>query len=168
MYSQAEVIMEILNNSNVVNHQELKGHLARYLNILIVEDDITSEPIWDFIFSQLDPYAKISWATSVVEAEEILDSSINEGKCFDLILADIFLSGSLTGVDLWVELQEGMPNLIILMSASEPAKIKKYFKNLGSVKYLQKPLNIHETIEILRETLSQNQALKIKEPNQGL
>lgn len=155
--------MSSSNSFSSVTPKEFRSTNQQHLRVLIVEDDVTSEPIWEYIFSKLDPMPEISWATSVIEAEEILDRSIHDGVSYDIILADIFLSGSLTGIDLWEELQEGMPNLVILMSASEPAKIRKYFKNMGNVKYLQKPLNIHETVETLREILHQ-QGLLTSQP----
>lgn len=121
--------------------------------ILVVEDDITAEPIWEYIIERVDKRASMVWATSVSEADQIIKAAVADGKPFDLIVSDIFLTGALTGIDLWRQFHLQMPTSIVLMSSIEPMKVQKYFRDLGEPIYLQKPLNMHETIETLYDLL---------------
>lgn len=122
-------------------------------SVLIVEDDITAEPIWEYILDRAEKNTHMTWATSVKEADLRLRAAISEGRPYDLLISDIFLSGSLTGIDLWSRFQALMPAAIILMSTIHPIKMQSYFKGQTAPIYLQKPLNMHETIETVYELL---------------
>ena len=126
--------------------------------VLVVEDDITSEPIWEYILQRVSEKTLIMWATSVNEADHMIRDAVAEGRPFDLVITDIFLSGSLTGIDLWQRFHTQMPTSIVIMSAIEPMKVQKYFRGLGDPVYLQKPLNMHKTIETVYELLQRPRA----------
>lgn len=126
--------------------------------ILVVEDDITSEPIWEHILERVDERATMVWATSVNEADQLIRDALAEDAPFDLVISDIFLSGSLTGIDLWQRFRNRMKAPIILMSGIEHMKLQKYLRGIGEPVYLPKPLNMHDTIETVYEMLHQSHA----------
>ena len=70
-----------------------------------------------------------------------------EGTPFDLVVSDIFLSGSLTGIDLWQRFNHQLNGNFLLISSIDPMKLQKHLAGLGAPIYIQKPLNVHETIE---------------------
>lgn len=126
--------------------QVQKQHVARP-RILIVEDDMTQEPFWDYIIERAAEKAIVSWATSVAEADEMIYVAQMEETHFDLIVSDIFLSGSLTGIDLWQRFNYQLNGNFLLVSSIDPMKLQKLLAGLGAPIYIQKPLNVHETIE---------------------
>jgi response regulator of citrate/malate metabolism len=141
----------IMETQNVYRRNELlhvtedfKGQKSR---ILIVEDDITCEPIWDFIIGKADNNARYEWVTSVSEAEYKIDESLKIGYEFDLVIADIFLSDSKTGIDLWQKYYAKLNNKMILVSGIEQLKLIKYVGADHAPIYLKKPLNIEDCIE---------------------
>jgi len=121
--------------------------------VLVVEDDTTFEPVWAHIIDRADKVATFEWATSVTEAEEILERAFRNGNPFDLVVSDIFLSGTKTGIDLWRAYHQRLREGVLLISSIDPLKISKYFQGEGHPRYLQKPLNIEETIETVFELL---------------
>ncbi len=137
-------IEENLNSTEQLQVQ--KQHIIRP-RILIVEDDITQEPFWDYIIERAAQKAIVSWATSVAEADEMILVAQMEGTHFDLVVSDIFLSGSQTGIDLWQRFNHQLNGNFLLVSSIDPMKLQKHLTGLGSPAYIQKPLNVHETIE---------------------
>jgi response regulator of citrate/malate metabolism len=117
--------------------------------ILVVEDDITFQPIWAYIIDRVHGKANLDWVSSVAEAEEKMLSLMASGSAYDLIVSDIFLLGSETGIDLWTKYHQQFHESIVLVSTSDPMQITLQFKGKGSPSYLQKPLNVHEAIEMV-------------------
>lgn len=140
---------ELFNNEEWVDLEDT----MRRPKVLVVEDDITSEPLWQHILMCADQSAFMTWATSVNEADQLIREAWAERRPYDLVISDIFLSGTLTGIDLWERFHSQMPNSIILMSAIDPLKVQKHLRGMGEPIYLQKPLNMHNTIETVYELL---------------
>jgi len=132
---------------------ELPAHTFK---ILVVEDDVGFEPLWQSIVKRaLGEHARVEWATSEVEAEELILKAKDEGLPYALVITDIFLSGSRTGIDLWKKFFREMRGRIILTSGIEHTKFNRYFeKEAERPVYLQKPLVPHECIEIVYELLN--------------
>jgi response regulator of citrate/malate metabolism len=133
-------------------NQETILQMAR---ILIVEDDITSRPIWEYIIGKADRSAKFDWAKSVDEAEFKIEESVRLGQEYDLIVSDIFLSGSKTGIDLWKKYDQDLNKKIVLVSGIEQMKLMKYLGADKAPIYLKKPLNVEDCIEVVYEVLHQ-------------
>lgn len=110
------------------------------LSILIVEDDFDLEPVWTEIFKEISPGAKVTWTASIVEAESLIDYSILKMCPYDLIVSDIFVSGSLTGIDLLSRYQTSVSNRILVVTGADPKLLKKYLgTQYSKVKVLGKP-----------------------------
>lgn len=150
--------MEVQSKRKVEPTKVSTEKLTARPRILVVEDDITSEPIWDHILARVDDRAVMVWATSVNEADQLIQDAMKEGKPFALIICDIFLSGSLTGIDLWQRFRDQMRTPIILMSSIDHMKLQKHLRGIGEPVYLPKPLNMHDTIETVYEMLHHPQA----------
>jgi len=66
--------------------------------ILVVEDDVSLQPIVRRMVRKLDPDATIEWATDVDNAITLIDG--HHDQRYDLILADVILDGDRSGLDL--------------------------------------------------------------------
>ena len=126
----------------------------RSARVLIVEDDVTMEPLWKYVIEAAAPGASIKWVTTEEAAEKLIASRLHMSEEFDLIIADIFLSGNKTGIDLWKRYGKGNTQFL-LMSAVSPTKFAKLL-GVGepSPLYVQKPLNPIACIETISAMLS--------------
>ena len=128
--------------------------------ILIVEDDITLEPIWSYIIERVNRKASVVWATAEAEAEELIMDSFEKGHEYDLVITDIFLSGSKTGIDLWNRFFHLLHGRIIVTSSIEYSKFAKYLGTTAAQPlYLQKPLSPHDCIEAVYGMLQRSNRL---------
>lgn len=116
--------------------------------VLVVEDDLTYEPIWESILRKVMSRVDLRWATDVEEAEIYIRSADEEGRPFDLVISDVFLSGYQTGIDLWQKQREVLNHKMILVSGLQPSKlIKRVGPGSPIPVYLKKPLRISESVE---------------------
>ncbi len=113
--------------------------------ILILEDDISLEPYYraslNNIFYLNPPY--IDWAISVWEARNFLKQKDD----YDIIIADLFLSGSLTGLDFLAIDQIKMRKNIkkILVTSSHLNLVTENYDNvLNDVFIIGKPFNTQD------------------------
>lgn len=123
------------------------------IRVLIVEDDLEYEPIWKVVFQKINPEITYTWSTSAHEAEQLIKEAELDGKKWDLIISDIFLSGSRTGLDLWQDWGEPLENMI-LVSGVEYSKVLDYIGlHRAPPVYIQKPFFIEDCIEVVTEYL---------------
>ena len=148
---------------NLNSRQEKNPDIDKQLHIpriLIVEDDITLEPIWTYVVDRVSRQATVVWATSEAEAEELILSSIQNNCEYDLVITDIFLSGSKTGIDLWSKFYYALHGRMIITSGIE---YQKFMKHLGESPaeplYIQKPLNPNECINAVFGMLQRSNSL---------
>lgn len=115
--------------------------------ILVVEDDTSMMPLLQKAILDVRPQAEIFTAISLEEAFTILikNSDIAQKKPYSLIVADIFLEGSGTGLDLWRVLCATYPLIPFLVISSLPEE--KVLEAVGeeekkNLLFLKKPFNI--------------------------
>lgn len=124
--------------------------------ILIVEDDLTFEPLWEAIVDRAERNAKIFWATSESQAEQMILNAFENNQKFDLVITDIFLSGSMTGLDLWQKFSKVLHGRIIVTSGIEYQKFLALFDQVDiRPLFLQKPLILHECIGAIYNSLNE-------------
>lgn len=135
-----------MESAHIITHaKDLSGPTKR---ILIVEDDRTMEPLWAYILEKVDNKNAYEWVASEGEAERKIEDSLLDGQHFDLVISDIFLSGTRTGLDLWRRFSEPLRGKLILMSAVTKIKFQNYLGTSPTAPvYIQKPLDIHDCIE---------------------
>lgn len=128
-------------------------------SVLIVEDDMTMEPLWRYIIQEVDPNAQIKWATTEELAERLIRRKIRMHEDFDLIICDVFLNGTRTGIDLWKRYGDG-PSPFLFMSVISQSKLAKLTGTMERMpRYLQKPLNPVKCIEIVGNMLNYERPL---------
>lgn len=121
-------------------------------HILIIEDDLSLRPFWSSIIRRcLGDHNLIDWAISSEEGKNFVvrRRQKDEGKGhqpYDLIISDIFLSGSETGIDFFTsEAIRKIPTGKILVSVADKKLISENFeKDLQDVQILSKPLHFGE------------------------
>lgn len=119
--------------------------------ILVVEDDVSFEPLWKKVFEEVDPNIEYSWCTTANQAQDLLEKTLKNGEYWDLIIADIFLADSGTGLDLWQKCGEPVENMI-LVSSMDYSKVLDYVEPLTTPPvYLKKPLKLEECISTVQE-----------------
>lgn len=121
---------------------------------LIVEDDIGIQQIWERIIDNIDPDAMIRWATTEEGAERLMRDRARLGDEFDVVVADIMLGGTKTGIDLWREHQGSAPRFLFTSGITK----KKFKEMIGSHEgelplLIQKPLNPNDCISCIRQML---------------
>jgi response regulator of citrate/malate metabolism len=122
--------------------------------ILIVEDDKTLEPIWSFITTKADKKSQIDWATSELEAEDLIFEAMREGHQYDLVVIDIFLEGSKTGLDLYEKFGHLFHNKMIITSGTDYGHYAEYLNTGSNAPYcLEKPFSAERCVEIVKKML---------------
>ena len=131
------------------------------LKILIVEDDFTFEPIWEFIFSSLGVPVQYKWAISYTEAAKLMIHTLTQKPLFDIVISDIFLSGPESGLDLWKKFAKHFPKTFLLISRSEESKVRKHADHAEfAPTYIRKPLEPDSCIQILKEMIGKRSVAK--------
>lgn len=120
--------------------------------ILVIEDDICLETILCRILRAVSPEVEIDWLTSADEALiKLQGGRVTPATHYDLILADIFLDGKSTGIDLWEKCQSLRPETPVLLMSGMP--IDEFFRTIGrdaiSPPYLPKPFTVGECGQII-------------------
>ncbi len=125
--------------------------------VLIIEDDISLTNLMTTVLEEISPNIKIDWATSGEEAEAYLmrESEIHDTHPYDLVVADIFLEGEITGLDIWKLCDQKYPKTQILVTSSLPVeRFVSCLKNEYSCpNYLPKPFTLSECKETISEFL---------------
>lgn len=121
--------------------------------ILIVEDDLTFEAIWEHIIHQASRYALVEWVTSVNEAEKKIEASLQSGRPYELVISDIHLSGKQTGIDLWRRFQNRFHDRFLLVSSADHLTLLKSLRDYAEPIYIQKPILIPEAITLVYDLL---------------
>jgi len=115
---------------------------------LVVEDDFAAQPIWEKIIKSVDTQAVIRWATSEEGAEKLINERQKKGDAFDFVIADIFLSGPKTGVDLWKKFGSSAMQFLFISSITH----NKFLEMTGKAEeqcpmLIRKPFNLRECVD---------------------
>jgi response regulator of citrate/malate metabolism len=116
------------------------------LKVFILEDDLELLPVFKKVLESIDPTVLIDTASSVEDAIKILElrnRDANESP-YDLIIADIFLEGSSTGLDFWHTCEKLYQDTPVIITSAMP--VDQFFATLGnhtiSPPFLAKPFSI--------------------------
>ncbi len=122
-------------------------------SVLVVEDDRAFWPFWEKVFSLHGTTPKIDWAATEEEAEEMIRSRYRMGRPYDLVIADVFLEGTGTGVDLWNRYGEEVANFIFVSGAPLSKDNLLMSLDFGCPVFLQKPLSAKRCVEVVDDIL---------------
>lgn len=129
--------------------------------ILVVEDDKSMTVLLGKALLDTTGDAEIQWAASLEQAvnQLIQSTDIIQKAPYDLIIADIFLEGNGTGLDLFKVISRTYPKIPFLVISSLPYEhVKEALAQEGkeNLTYLQKPFLFAKCKEKIKEILAQN------------
>ena len=127
-------------------------------SVLVVEDDIELSSIMDRILRGIDNKIELDWATSAEDAFNALSAATRSGrkKPYDLIVADVYLEGTRTGIDLWKLCQKQYPMVPFVVTSG--ADLEKFSAELDSneagTPFLKKPFSVSDCRALFEKLLS--------------
>ncbi|MBC7419684.1 MAG: response regulator [Bdellovibrio sp.] len=126
--------------------------------ILVVEDDRSMTVLLGKAILDVFSDAEIQWASSLEQAvtQLIQNTDISEKAPYDLIIADIFLEGNGTGLDLWKVLSGTYPNIpfMVISSISKDQVLNAVSEEQKkSLVYLKKPFLFAQCKQSIRNIL---------------
>lgn len=123
------------------------------IRVLIVEDDLALEPFWKIVLKRCFEKWTSDWAVSAEEAKRMMSQALHEGVPYSLVISDIFLAGSETGLDL-IQDQEPRAPKFLLVSVAEAERVKDNVARFdGAV--LTKPLNLPKCERAIAQLFNQ-------------
>lgn len=124
--------------------------------MLIIEDDLALRPMWESIANRNLGPKNLDWAVSAEQAKRIYQSSLSKDNHYRVIVVDVFLAGSDTGVDFIKYIRSlGQQTPVLLVSAAMENDLKKlYDKSMGQVEVLTKPLSVPKCERALEKIFS--------------
>lgn len=116
---------------------------------LVVEDDLSLRPLWEHAFKQVDSNIEVDWATNLKESESLIRIRYRDHTPYGLVVADILLEGSGSGIDLWNRYGEAAGSFVLVSAL--PLSNWDVLKSLhyGLPLFLRKPLNLKKCIELI-------------------
>lgn len=127
--------------------------LAQPQRILIVEDDLALQPFWDVVLKRCFHVWHSDWAVSGEQAEKMILNARKSGLPYSLIISDIFLAGSRTGLDLIRSNRDSQSSTrFLLVSVADESRVKNAVIDLTAMKVvLTKPLNVPKCERAINE-----------------
>lgn len=107
--------------------------------VLIAEDDMALKPLWEAFFRKLKQPVSIQWTVSCEEAVKLLEKDND----FDLIISDIFLAGSGTGIELLnsPEANRSRARKVLISAVDKASILEEYATDINDVAVISKPFN---------------------------
>jgi DNA-binding response OmpR family regulator len=127
--------------------------------VLFLDDDKEIWPFFEMLFLEFKRPPQVEWVTSGEEAIQKLDEARERfpTEPYDLVIADIFLEGKVTGVDFWNVCRSAYPNMAVVVMSALP--LHKFYEFIGrdtiSPQFLKKPLDIKECRMTVRSMLGE-------------
>ncbi len=120
-----------------------------FKRVLIVEDDLSLKPVWHELFSDMP--AQIYWAVSYEESIKIIEQMKRRREDFDLIITDIFLAGSGTGIELISSqlVKDSHAKTILISVADKDEILNEYGHILPNAHVMSKPISIRHYKKII-------------------
>ena len=122
--------------------------------ILIVEDDMALKPIWEKFFRLFSNQIRLEWAVSCEEATKMVQLANDTAGSYFLIISDIFLAGSKTGIQLInsPEVSASHAKTVLISAADREDVIAKFGHIVPGTLVISKPFNF-KTYNPLFKTL---------------
>lgn len=121
--------------------------------ILIVEDDLALKPIWEKFFKLIATDAVIEWAVSCEEAFKMINQTNEAGASYFLIVSDIFLAGSKTGLELInsSEVIKSKAKTVLISAADSDEVVEKFGYLVQDTIVISKPFDFKKYEHIFRK-----------------
>ncbi len=136
-----------------MNTKNTKGKVKK---ILVVEDDLALRPLWENFFKNREVELSVDWAVSSEEALKMIHQANENHESFFLIITDIFLAGSGTGMELIQsdEVLESKAQTVLISAADRNEIVEKYGHLIPSTIVISKPLDFKKYEPIFKRILT--------------
>ena len=126
--------------------------------VLIIEDDLSLRPFWIRIFNNISEKTDFEWAISGEEALEKIKATNFSENSFKLIICDLFLAGSQTGIEI-LNSQSVLNSKAktILVSAVNYKDLKSQLNKIttqNGMRFIPKPLKSEVCKKIVNHLLT--------------
>ena len=130
--------------------------------ILIVEDDLALKPIWEKFFKLYSELLGIEWAVSCEEAIKMISQANENNAAYFLIISDLFLAGSKTGMELIksAEVLISKAKTVLISAADSEEVVEKFGHLIPGTIVISKPFNFKKYGAIFRNILEINNSSK--------
>jgi response regulator of citrate/malate metabolism len=130
------------------------GSLAK--RVLVVEDDLSLRPLWQNFFKYRTKSVELEWAVSCEEAIKLVRLSNQQATPFFLIITDIFLAGSGTGLELLCsdEVLKSKARTILVSVADSNEIIQKFGHKIPNSEVMSKPIDFKKYDPIINNILN--------------
>lgn len=120
-----------------------------FKRVLIVEDDLSLKPVWHELFSDMP--TQVYWAVSYEESIKIIEQMKRRREAFDLIITDIFLAGSGTGIELIAsdQVKDSQAKTILISVADKDEILNEYGHILPNAHVMSKPISIRHYKKVI-------------------
>jgi len=138
-----------------MEHYVNKTVTGQLHKILVVEDDLSLRQLWEYFLKSEISEAIVEWAVSCEEALKMIEQQNNNKTPYFLIITDIFLAGSKTGIELITsaEVANSKAIKILVSSTYRDEIIKKFGHMISGVTVLSKPLDFKQIKVIFKTVL---------------
>src|SRR4051812_12694554 len=99
--------------------------MSMHKRVFVVEDDPSNQRVLRGLIHAIDPETTVDVDECAETAIRRIESEAGSGRTYDLIIADIFLSGRETGLDLWKACMSRFGDTPLIVTSSLP--LHQYF-----------------------------------------
>ena len=110
---------------------------------------------WDKVISRVSGAMEMDWVVSSEQALKHIETATKQRRPYDLVIVDLFLAGSDTGLDfLKSKTVRDLKVKTILVSAADKDSLEAYLKEeLAGTRVITKPLSITKCEHTLNEMM---------------
>ncbi len=133
--------MEIFGDRSIKNQK----------SVYVLEDDIALSTVIDRVLRSIQKNILLDWSTRAEQAMLALINAHNKGidTPYDLIIADVFLDGQMTGIDFYRQSRIIFPHIPVILISST------YVHHTSQMPiFLQKPFSISECKNLFKKQLN--------------
>ncbi len=131
--------------------------MSQKCKVLVLDDDLAMRPLWESILQRTNVAYELIWAVSSEQALNIVSLLKKEGHMLSLIIADIFLAGSMTGIDFLSrkEIRDIKTAKIITSSVDQNCLESLCQDEMPEVYVMNKPLDLKMAGQLVTNLLYQ-------------
>lgn len=124
--------------------------------ILIVEDDLALKPLWENFFKYRTQEVNLEWAVSCEQALKMVKEANAAGQPYYLIITDIFLAGSGTGMELLKsrEVENSHARTVLVSVADRDEILSKFGHLMPRTEVISKPIDFRKYEPIINNILN--------------
>ena len=122
------------------------------INILVIEDDLNTQLLWEFALNAVHPLVNIMTASNTDDAADLLELALNNDFYYDVVICDMQISMNREGTDIWKKYARASECSVIFTGGTEDEFQKKIEDTFLPV-FAPDTIGVHGMTAIAREIL---------------